>query len=77
MAYLMLKIKNSIAEKFFMSINVEDINYINAIQEVAKIKISQNKFQSLKKIFKEQYIKLNNKPTIETRLIFGRDRNFF
>ena len=69
--------KNSIAEKFFMSINVEDINYINAIQEVAKIKISQNKFQSLKKIFKEQYVKLNNKPTIETRLILVETEIFF
>ena len=69
--------KSKIAEKHFMSVDFENDNYINSVKEIAKLKISQNQFSSLKKFFKKQYSKLNNKPTIESRLILIETEIFF
>ena len=69
--------KSKIAEKHFMSVDIENDNYINSVKEIAKLKISQNQFSSLKKFFKKQYSKLNNKSTIESRLILIETEIFF
>ncbi len=69
--------KSKIAEKYFMSVDWQDENYINSVKEIAKLKINQNQFSSLKKFFKKQYSYLNNKPTIESRLILIETEIFF
>ncbi len=69
--------KSKIAEKYFMSVDFENDNYINSVKEIAKLKISQNQFSSLKKFFENQYSKTNNKPTIESRLILIETEIFF
>ena len=71
------KNKSKIAEKYFMSVDLENDNYINSVKEIAKLKISQNQFSSLKKFFENQYSKTNNKPTIESRLILIETEIFF
>ena len=69
--------KSKIAEKYFMSVDWQNENYINSVKEIAKLKINQNQFSSLKKFFKKQYSYLNNKPTIESRLILIETEIFF
>ena len=69
--------KSKIAEKYFMSVDWQNENYINSVKEIAKLKINQNQLSSLKKFFKKQYSYLNNKPTIESRLILIETEIFF
>lgn len=76
----LLKIENDkkkSALSFFKKVNNEDQNYFNAVKEIVKIKIDDEQYFSLKKFFKKEYKKLENKPDLEARLILIETEAFF
>ena len=69
--------KNTIAEKFFNKVSVDNQNYIDSVKEIANIKVKEKDFLSLKKFFKYQNKKINNNTSMHIRLIIIETEIFF